>query len=223
MPRRPVPRALREATRATGSRVGAPKRVPHPPPAGARTVRAAPTAPKRPARVNPSADRVTSGVGPWSVVVVLSVLVVVAAALAGVTVWREFGAGNRAEAIDRAGRQAVMAAERDAQVILSYDYRRIDADISNAKQRTTGQFAKDYADTSRALVSVAKRYRVAVRATVLASAVVRAKSDEVVVLVFVNQSTQSTRIQGAKVDQGRVRMTMRRVGTDWRVAKVDAL
>jgi len=43
------------------------------------------------------------------------------------------------------------------------------------------------------------------------------------VLLFVNQTTTSTRVQGPQVDLNRVRMTLTRVGDDWKVSAVTAL
>jgi Mce-associated membrane protein len=53
--------------------------------------------------------------------------------------------------------------------------------------------------------------------------VVRASANRVVVLLFVNQTTTSTRLDGPKVDLNRVRMTLDRVDGTWLVSDVDAL
>jgi Mce-associated membrane protein len=44
-----------------------------------------------------------------------------------------------------------------------------------------------------------------------------------VALVYVNQTTTSTRVEGPKIDQSRVRMQLRKSGDEWLVARVDAL
>ena len=50
-----------------------------------------------------------------------------------------------------------------------------------------------------------------VTADVASSSVVRASQNRVVVLLFVNQTTTSTRLEGPKVDLNRVRLTLDRV------------
>ena len=52
---------------------------------------------------------------------------------------------------------------------------------------------------------------------------VRAAQNTVVVLLFVNQTTTSTRVDGPQVDLNRVRMTLTRVGEDWKISAVTAL
>jgi Mce-associated membrane protein len=152
-------------------------------------------------------------------VVVLAAAVVLITAVAGWLAWLD----HSATGADRSGRAALAAAVGDAERILSYDHRRIDADIAAASARTTGAFRKDYADTSRTVAPVAKQYQAVVTATVKAASVVSAEPGEAVVLLFVDQATRSTRVQGTKVDHARVRMTMVETDAGWRVAKVEAL
>ncbi len=69
----------------------------------------------------------------------------------------------------------------------------------------------------------AEEVKAVVTAEVASSSVVRAAENQVVVLLFVDQTTTSTRLEGPKVDLNRVRMTMTRVGQQWLVSGVDAL
>ncbi len=62
-----------------------------------------------------------------------------------------------------------------------------------------------------------------VTAEVVSSSVVRASENRVVLLLFVDQTTTSTRLEGPKVDLNRVRMTLSRTGGQWLVSGVDAL
>jgi Mce-associated membrane protein len=131
--------------------------------------------------------------------------------------------GAQAASAEDARRDGLGAAVAAAQAILSYDHRHFGADTKAAAQRTTGEFRKEYADTSRTVAPLAKQYQAVVEASVKAASVVRATPDEVVTLLFVDQSTRSTRVTGTKIDQARVRLTMVRADGDWRVAKVEAL
>jgi Mce-associated membrane protein len=126
--------------------------------------------------------------------------------------------------IETARDQAVAVARDNAEVILSYDYRHLDANFAAARATLTGGFAHDYQVTTAKLVRPgAVQYHVVVKAEVAAQSVVSATADQVVVLVFVNQTTTSTRLDGPRVDLNRVRLTLVKVDGRWLVNKVVAL
>jgi Mce-associated membrane protein len=125
---------------------------------------------------------------------------------------------------ERARTEAVAAAESRAVDLLSYDYRHLDRDFGRAQKGLTGQFAKDYAHTTDSAVRpTAEQVHAVVKAEVVSSSVVRAAQNTVVVLLFVNQTTTSTRVQGPQVDLNRVRMTLTRVDGAWKISAVTAL
>ncbi|WP_405581618.1 hypothetical protein [Streptomyces sp. NBC_01092] len=128
--------------------------------------------------------------------------------------------------------EAVTAARKAAPIVLSYDYRHLDRDFTRARTHLTGDFRDEYGKTTKTVVGpTAKKYRGVVKATIAAPAsggspaasVVSASPDEVVVLLFVNQVTESTQVSGSRIDLNRVRMTMTRAGDGWKVSAVDAL
>jgi Mce-associated membrane protein len=126
--------------------------------------------------------------------------------------------------IETARDQAVAAAHDNAETILSYDYRHLDADFAAARATLTGGFARDYKVTTTKLVRPgAEQYHVIVKAEVAAQSVVSGTADQVVVLLFVNQTTTSTRLDGPRVDLNRVRLTLVKVDGRWLVNKVVAL
>jgi len=126
--------------------------------------------------------------------------------------------------VETARDQAVAAAHDNAEAILSYDYRHLDADFAAARAKLTGGFARDYKVTTTKLVRPgAEQYHVVVKAEVAAQSVVSATADQVVVLLFVNQTTTSTRLDGPRVDLNRVRLTLVKVDGRWLVNKVVAL
>lgn len=128
------------------------------------------------------------------------------------------------ERTEQARTDAVAAAESRAVDLLSYDYRHLDRDFGRAEKGLTGKFADDYAHTTETVVRpTAEQVHAVVKAEVVASSVVRDAQNRVVVLLFVNQTTTSTRVEGPQVDLNRVRMTMTRVGDDWKVSAVTAL
>ncbi|MFB7508712.1 hypothetical protein ACFC0P_35725, partial [Streptomyces broussonetiae] len=56
-----------------------------------------------------------------------------------------------------------------------------------------------------------------------AASVVSATPDKAVVLLFVNQVTQSTQVPEPRLDLNRVRLTLTRTSDGWKVSGVDAL
>jgi Mce-associated membrane protein len=125
---------------------------------------------------------------------------------------------------DNARAAGLTAARSHVEKILSYDYRTLDHDFAVAKRGTTGKFRKEYSETIDEVVADnAKRYHVVVRAEVVAASVVDASPARVVTLLFVNQATQSTRVQGAKIDKNRVVLTVRNFDGRWLVSSLEAL
>jgi Mce-associated membrane protein len=158
---------------------------------------------------------------------VLGALLVAALVAAGVLGWR-YHETSRA---DQARGQALTAARQAAPVVLSYDYRHLDRDFAAARTRLTGHFRDEYAKTTARVVGpTARKYHGVVKATVTqpaggtpAASVVSATPGRAVILLFVNQVTKSTQVQGSRVDLNRVRMTLTRTGGGWKVSGVDAL
>lgn len=94
-------------------------------------------------------------------------------------------------------------------------------DLDRAKEQTTGDFG-DYAKLLDAVVRPnARRHEISTGAVVEASAVVDAADDEVVVLVFLTQTTLS---QGGAVPQvsgSRIEVTMAEVDRRWLIAGLE--
>ena len=154
------------------------------------------------------------------VLVVAAALVVALVATAALLVVRARGD----ERVEQARSAAMAAGERHAVTLLSYDHRHLDRDFARAEAVLTGSFADDYAQTTEKVVRpTAEQVKAVVTAEVVSSSVVRASENRVVLLLFVDQTTTSTRLDGPKVDLNRVRMTLTRTGGQWLVSAVDAL
>jgi Mce-associated membrane protein len=150
----------------------------------------------------------------------LAVLASAALIVCGVLAYRAHAASE----VDAARSQGPAAARSAAEVVLSYDHRHLDRDFARASALLTGAFAKEYAKTTKNSVrSLATDTRAVVRADVQAASVVSAAPDRVVVLLFVNQTTTSSRTTEPRTALNRVRMTLERVGERWLVSDVDAL
>ena len=152
--------------------------------------------------------------------VVAVLLVVAAAALVAVDRRQQRVADARSSALE----QARTAAE----TVLSYSYRTLDDDFAAATAVSTGRFKDDYERTSQSAVrEVATQTEAEVKADVVSAGVVSGTADRVVVLLFVDQTTVSNRLDRPKTDQNRVRLTMVRSTSDegptWLVEQVDAL
>jgi Mce-associated membrane protein len=173
----------------------------------------------------PPVDRPEPGHGrprrPSDLLVLVALAVVVALAVtAGLLVLRARGEDR----VEEARRAAQAAGERHAVTLLSYDHRHLDRDFARAADVLTGSFADDYAETTEEVVRpTALEVKAVVTAEVVSSSVVRADENRVVLLLFVDQTTTSTRLEGPKVDLNRVRMTLSRTGGQWLVSGVDAL
>lgn len=159
---------------------------------------------------------------------VLAVLLVAGLVAAAVLGWQSWDARRT----ETARTEALAAARRAAPVVLSYDYRHLDKDFARARSHLTGDFHAEYGKTTKTVVApTAKKYRGVVKATVAAPAsggtpaasVVSASPDKVVVLLFINQVTESTQVSGSRVDLNRVRVTMADTDDGWKVSAVDAL
>lgn len=141
--------------------------------------------------------------------------------------YREAGQTSRAK------EEAAAAARAMAPDVLSYDHRRLDRDFAAARKHLTGDFRDEYArTTSRVVKPTAEKYKGSVKATVArppgggddpAVSVVSASPDRVVVLLFMNQITESAKISAPRVDLNRVRMTLVRTSDGWKASAVDAL
>lgn len=159
---------------------------------------------------------------------VLGLVLVAALIMAAVLGW-QYRQGRQAE---QARGEALAAARKAAPVVLSYDYRHLDRDFARARALLTGHFRDQYGRTTKTVVApTATRYHGVVKATVAtpsdggtpAASVVSATPDKAVVLLFVNQVTQSTQVAEPRLDLNRVRLTLTRTSDSWKVSGVDAL
>ncbi|HET7735362.1 MAG TPA: hypothetical protein VFK52_05280 [Nocardioidaceae bacterium] len=148
---------------------------------------------------------------------VLAVGVVLLAAVAAAF----FGLqAHRAGAVADARSDALAAAQERVPALLSYDTATLDDDLANARAQTTGDFTADYGEILDAVVRPqAKARKISTVATVSAAGVVRGDTDEVVVLLFLTQTTTSGE-GGTSVAGSRVEVTMTPVDDDWKIASL---
>jgi Mce-associated membrane protein len=149
----------------------------------------------------------------------LAVATVVAIGVAAAAFWAHRGTEQR----DAAVRNALAASTAAAQAIFSYDYRSFDTSVANGRSFVTGRFATEYGETTTALKSTAVAEKAVVRAAVSSTGVVSARANRVELLLFLNQYRRNANIDGEKVDQNRVVLTMVPVKGEWKVTAAAAI
>jgi len=125
---------------------------------------------------------------------------------------------HRAAATSDARVDALDAAKTRVPALLSYDKATLDGDLERALDQTTGSFTDDYEQILTEVVEpTAKRRGISTDAAVSAAGVVSGDRDEVVVLLFLTQTT-TAKGDRSSVSGSRVEVTMERTGDDWKIA-----
>ncbi|GAA4689208.1 hypothetical protein GCM10023215_26730 [Pseudonocardia yuanmonensis] len=149
---------------------------------------------------------------------VLGVTAVVLAVVAGLF---GFFALRQAQ-IESARGAASAAAEEKVTALLSYDYRTIQNDQGDRGAMVTGQFKDDYASLIADIVGpAASQQQLTTRSSVVSSSVVGTDgTDQVTLLMFLNQTTQSAAKPDPTLSGSRIRVTMQEVDGTWLVSEL---
>ncbi|MDY6995711.1 MAG: DUF3329 domain-containing protein [Actinomycetota bacterium] len=123
--------------------------------------------------------------------------------------------------VDDAAEQAQTAAVAYAQVLTSIDSQNVDENFAEVLDGSTGEFKDMYSESSTQLRQLLIDNEASARGVVLESAVQSASEDQVVVLLFVDQSVQNTSVPDPRIDRSRIKMTMDYVDGRWRASKVE--
>lgn len=125
---------------------------------------------------------------------------------------------NRAAATADARSQALEEAKTRVPELLSYDNATLTDDLAQALDQTTGPFTDDYRTILTDVVTpTADKRKISTTASVSAAGVVSGDRDEVVVLLFLTQTTTAAKAD-TSVSGSRVEVTMARTGDTWKVA-----
>lgn len=163
-------------------------------------------------------DGATTSAGPGArLLAVFAVLLALAAAIF-------FGIHARNAAVSHQARQdALSAAETRVPKLLSYKPATLDEDLAEALEQTTGDFTADYGKILEGVVKPeAAARKISTKAAVSAAGVVSGDQDEVVVLLFLTQTTNAGDA-GTSVAGSRVEVTMAKDGDDWKIARLKPL
>lgn len=130
---------------------------------------------------------------------------------------------HRASATADARADALAAAKTRVPELLGYENATLEDDLATAIDQTTGTFTDDYRTILTDVVTpTATERRISTSASVSAAGVVSGDRDEVVVLLFLTQSTTAAKA-GTTVSGSRVEVTMARDGDTWKIAGLEPL
>ena len=123
--------------------------------------------------------------------------------------------------VEQAAAQAQTAAVAYAQVLTSIDSNNVDENFAQVLDGSTGEFKDMYTKSSTQLRQLLIDNEASARGVVLESAVQSASENQVVVLLFVDQSVQNTSVPDPRIDRSRIKMTMDYVDGRWRASQVE--
>ena len=123
---------------------------------------------------------------------------------------------------DAAAHRAIQAASDGAVAVLSYSYDHLNRDFDNAKSRLTGDFLTYYRKfTDNVVAPTAQQGQLTTSAKVIRAAISDLHPNSAVVLVFVDQTTASTKKKDPEKTQSAVLVTLTKVNGSWLIAKFD--
>ncbi len=164
--------------------------------------------------------RVGQGAKKHWVAVALAVTLVVAAGLASWMFFFVYQPDRQTN--DEAMQGAVKAASDGTVALLSYSPESLDKDFAAAKSKLTGSFLSYYTQFTEQIVTpAAKQKAVKTQAAVVRAAVSEMHPTTAVVLVFINQTTQSKDRPDASFINSAVRVTLQKVNGGWLISSFD--
>ena len=170
----------------------------------------------------PAGDEAVRLRGAWPLTIALAILVVASTAVAASLFYFQYLPDR--ETNDSAAKAAISAASDSTVAILSYAPESLDADFSNARSRLTGEFLTYYGKFTEQIVGpAAKQKQVKTTAAVAQAAVSELRSDSAVVLVFVNQTTQSAERPDPSITASSVLVRLTKVDGAWLVSQFNPI
>jgi Mce-associated membrane protein len=179
----------------------------------------------RPGRLNRFTSRVkkppTRKTNRWSGklgVAVMTLLLVASLSIFGGLFWFSYRPDRNVDA--EAAKSAVAAASDGTIAILSYSPDTLDHDFSSARSHLTGEFLSYYDNFSKQIVAPAAKLKaVKTSAVVLQGALSEFHPDSAVVLLFVNQSTQTRDRPEPSLTSSTVLVTLTKADGKWLISQ----
>ena len=155
----------------------------------------------------------------WAAIALALALV----AAAGLASWMFFFVYQPDRKTDDAAAQSAIKAASDGTVaLLSYSPESLDKDFATAKSKLTGSFLSYYTQFTEQIVTpAAKQKSVKTQASVVRAAVSEIHPDTAVVLVFINQTTESKDRPDASFINSAVRVTLQKIDDGWLISSFD--
>lgn len=147
----------------------------------------------------------------------LTLLVVILAACCGYLGWQD----KVRRDIETAGAAAQQVARDYAVTLTSVDSNNLDANFAAVLDGSTGEFHDMYRQSSSQLRQMLIARKATGHGVVIDSAIKSARKDEVVVLLFVDQTVTNTDVPDPRIDRSRIVMTMQQIGGQWKAEKVE--
>jgi Mce-associated membrane protein len=116
---------------------------------------------------------------------------------------------------------ALATAQAYAVTVTSYDYQNLDRNFADVLDGATGEFKDQYTGASRTLRQLISGAKTTSKGTVLDAGIRTQSTDEVVVLVFVDQVITNAVTPQPKIDRTRVVMTLTPHDGRWLVGKLE--
>ncbi len=182
----------------------------------------APGAASPPAVEPPEPDCAAAHAGSrrWTVrtaVALVAVIAVVSSVSAGILGWKL----EQRDEVDTAARQALSAAQTYAVTLTSIDSANIDRDYTRVLDGATGDFKNMYSQSSSQLRKMLIDNKARSTGKVVDASVKSASTDQVVVMLFVDQEITNSVSPDPRIDRSRIVMTMRSVAGRWMADKVE--
>jgi Mce-associated membrane protein len=153
---------------------------------------------------------------------VLPLLVIASLALVGGLFWFSYRPDRATDA--SAAKAAMSAASEGTVAVLSYSPDTFDRDFSSAKSHLTGDFLTRYSEFTQQIVApAAKQKSVRTSAVVLRAGVSEIHPNSAVVLLFVNQSTQSKDRPEPTFASNSVSVTLTKADGKWLISSFSPL
>lgn len=115
------------------------------------------------------------------------------------------------------------AAGQQAVNFFSLDHRHIEADLDRVLALATGEFKQQYAQQRDRIAEGVRHRKVTVTAAVPDNGVALEyqRGDDAQVLVAIDATTKQAKAKKSKTNRYRVRLTMRRVDSEWLVSEIN--
>jgi Mce-associated membrane protein len=126
-------------------------------------------------------------------------------------------------ATDRAGQQALATAKAYAVTVTTYDYQNLDRNFADVLDGATGEFKDQYSGASQTLRQLIANAKATAKGTVLGAGISSASTDQVEVVVFVDQSITNAATAQPRIDRNRVLMTLTPHAGRWLVTKLELM